>query len=90
MRPAYLRLVDGAGHVLNDEPLEVPLAAIKVAHLYGDRFPTYLVTADYSTGLGSYNGPATTFVEIRNGRFDYIRLPEAAGNKDDASFSRAR
>ena len=83
MRPAHLRLVDASAHVLRDETFEVPLAGIKIAYLYGNRFPTYLVTADYSTGLGSYSGPSTSFAEIRNGRFDYVRLPELAGKTDD-------
>ncbi|MGH7035818.1 MAG: hypothetical protein ACREFL_18965 [Stellaceae bacterium] len=89
MSLTHLRLADASGRVLHDETLEVPLAEIKVAYLYGNRFPTYLVTADYSTGLGSYNGPVTRFVEIRNGRFGYIRLAEAPGKDDLLTLMRS-
>ena len=82
LRHAHLRLVDLSGRVTVDEQFDVPLAEIKVAHLYGTSFPTYLVTLDYSIGMGSYAGPTTTFAEIRNGHLAFVHASETGGTRD--------
>lgn len=76
LRNAHLRLVNGAGKVLVDDSFDVGLAQIKTVFLYGTRFPTYLVTSDYSIGMGSYAGPFTELVEISDGRLRYLESAE--------------
>jgi len=82
LRNGRLRLIDAGGKVLNDEEFEVPLAKIDKVHLYGSKFPTYQVSADYGVGFGSYAGPITKFAEVRNGRLKYV---EAIGPDRQAS-----
>ena len=80
---AHLRLVGISGQVISDDVLEVPLAAIKTAFLYGTAFPTYLVTADYSIGMGSYAGPLTMLAEVRDGHLQYIQAVENENSGKD-------
>jgi len=63
-----IRLLGQNGHVIAEDSFTEPLAKIATAYLYGSNFPTYLVTVDYGTGIGSYSGPATTLIEVRSGR----------------------
>jgi len=68
-----IRLIDKEGHVVAVDSFGEPLARIKTVYLYGTKFPTYLVSVDYGTGMGSYAGPASTLMEVRGGRL--IDLP---------------
>jgi len=83
LKNGRLRLISPEGVVLAEETFEVPLARIETEFLYGTKFPTYLVQADYGIGMGSYAGPATEFLEIRKGKLHYIR---AVGEKDRLSL----
>jgi len=82
LREGRVRVVDSANNVLLDEPLGAALGKIDVAHLYGDGFPTYLVAADFGVGVGSYAGPATTFMEVRAGKVSFLT---AEGQKERLS-----
>ncbi len=81
IRKARLRLIDRSGLVLAEEEFEYNLAEIGVAHLYGTRFPTYLVTVDQGFGVGTYRGPATVFAEVRLGRLAYLKAAEDGGER---------
>lgn len=59
---ARLRLVTAAGAVLAERTLERPLAMLAPAPLDGLPSPAFLLTVDYSSGMGSYSGPATTLL----------------------------
>ncbi|HEV2676489.1 MAG TPA: hypothetical protein VGV37_18320 [Aliidongia sp.] len=72
--PAHLRLADGAGQILADEPFDVPLADIEAQVLH-DGAPTFLVSADHSVGMGSYAGLETTLVEVVKGKLVPVALP---------------
>jgi hypothetical protein len=76
LRNGSMRLINSQGQVIAEEKFEVPLGKIETANLYNTDFPTYLVSTDYGIGMGSYAGPATEFVEIRNGKFEYIHVME--------------
>jgi hypothetical protein len=67
-----LRLIDRQGRVISVESLGEPLAEIKTDYLYGTKFPTYLLSVYYGVGMGSYAGPATTLVEVREGKLIHI------------------
>jgi hypothetical protein len=83
LKNGRLRLISPEGRAIAEEPFEVPLARIETAFLYGTKFPTYLVEADYGIGMGPYAGPATMFLEIRKGKLHYIR---AVGEKNRLSL----
>jgi hypothetical protein len=68
-----IRLIGPHGHIIAEDSFGEPLATIAKTYLYGNEFPTYLVTVDYGIGMGSYAGPATRFVEVRKGKL--IELP---------------
>ena len=62
LRPAHLRLLDGAGTVLEEQVLDRPLAIIWPAPLRGLPAPGFMLTVDRSIGMGSYAGPGTTLL----------------------------
>lgn len=67
---AKIRVVGADGSVSQEKTLERSRATLDTAPpLYGQRrnLPTYLLTVDYSAGMGSYNGPITFLVEVVNG-----------------------
>jgi hypothetical protein len=84
--PARLRLVDASGRVVESRAFERPLAELSVAHLYADARPTYLATVDLSAGFGSYSGPLTRPVEVRDGRLRWLTALDARTQRDDSLF----
>jgi hypothetical protein len=77
-RNGAIQVVDRAGKILAVKDLERPLAKVRTAQLYGDAKLTYLLTVDYSAGLGSYNGPITSLVEVKNGHLRWLESTEPA------------
>jgi hypothetical protein len=63
--PGKAKLVvrDARGRVVVQRVLEMPLAKLRAWSPSG-RGEVFLVTQDYSIGFGSYNGPATTLVQV--------------------------
>ncbi len=89
-RPALLQVIGDAGQVIDAKTLEHSLAKVSVAHLYGNAKSTFLVTADYSAGLGSYSGPITWPVEVTHGRLHWLQsYDRATGKADDISLMRS-
>ena len=86
LRPALLRVVDSTGRVVASRRQERQLAELKVAHLYGDSRPTYLLTVDQFLGVGSYRGYSTTFAEVRDGKLVWLTA-RPAGRRDRAVVS---
>lgn len=64
-KPALLQIRDKEGVVSRTIALGVPCARIDTAYIDEARTKSvYLLTRDYSTGMGSYNGPFTQFVRF--------------------------
>jgi hypothetical protein len=61
---ARLELVAEDGHIVEARELERPIANIIARDLRGDGRPTYLLTVDFTCGIGSYCGPITTLHEV--------------------------
>jgi hypothetical protein len=78
---AMVRVVARKG-VVQTFPLERSLVRLEAAKLYGTPHLTYLVTVDYSAGFGSYNGPVTMPLEVRNGRLQWLKATEKANGKE--------
>jgi hypothetical protein len=81
LKSGRLRLVDNSGHVLSEEVFTVPLGKIDIEHLYGTKFPSYLVSIDYGRGYGSHSGPVTKIVEIRKGKLETVQVRDAETGK---------
>jgi hypothetical protein len=73
-QPTAIRVVDKDGNVLEKMSWERSLAKCDKVFLYPSKFPTFLLTVDFSIGMGSHAGPATSLVEISNGA---LRVVEA-------------
>ncbi len=80
-RPALLQVIGVAGEVIDAKTLEHSLARMSATHLYGDGKTTFMVTADYSAGFGSYSGPITWPVEVIRGRLQWLQSYDRATGK---------
>jgi|SRR5579863_1541370 len=67
--PAKLEVLDERGRLIAERLLETPLARIE--KWSPNQIPGwgFLLTQDFSIGMGSYNGPLTTVLRILKARF---------------------
>jgi len=79
---AELQIVDLKGQLLARETLERPLARIERIRLDADRH-TFLVTVDYSTGMGSYAGLTTLLLEVANAKLRWMEAMNSDTGKSD-------
>ena len=79
---AMVRIVTSKGVVVQTFPLERSLVRLETVKLYGTPHLTYLITVDYSAGFGSYSGPVTMPLEVRNGRLQWLKATEKTNGKE--------
>jgi len=77
LRVALLRVVDSDGDVLDEFHANRWLGHIAVRSLLPNAPVTYLVTIDHTAGIGSYSGPITSFVDVRDGSLRWLMVPGA-------------
>jgi len=75
-----MQIVNLQGQVLADEMLDRPLARVEQAKLQADR-PTFLVTVDYSIGMGSYAGLTTLLLDVGNAKLHWLEAMNADTGK---------
>ncbi len=75
--PAILELRGCKGKLLDHLTLDVPLARLDTTLLRGAPLPTYLVSVDLTAAAGSYNGPLTFPVEVKN---HHLQIAEATAS----------
>jgi pyrimidine deaminase RibD-like protein len=65
LKQALLLIVDERLRIIYSEQLGRESARLDRAFLYPDKSkPTFILTRDYSAGMGSYNGPISYFLEV--------------------------
>ena len=80
--PALVRLIANS-LVVEQWTMKREQTRLAIEHLYpGDR-PTFLVTVDYSIGWGSYAGPSTRFLELRDGRAHWLQAVDTRTGRAD-------
>ncbi len=79
---AKLQIADATGNIVADEALERPLAEIEETRLHSYK-RTFLVTVDYSVGMGPYAGLTTVLVRVQNGRLEGVSATNPATGKSD-------
>jgi hypothetical protein len=73
VKQALLLVVDDERRILYSEQLGRESARLDRVFLYEDRRKqTFIVTRDYSIGMGSYNGPISYFLEVSETGIRYI------------------
>lgn len=73
VRQALLLVVDERNRILYSELLGRESARLDRVFLYQDKSkPTFIVTRDYSIGMGSYNGPISYFLDVSATGIRYI------------------
>jgi hypothetical protein len=89
-RNAILRITNDTGQVAAERELGVPLAKVEVWTPTAKGGQKYLLTADYSVGVGSYNGLATTLLEVHNATFQDVEAFDAGtGQKEPIRLVRS-
>lgn len=64
--PAILELINCKGELVDQLVLQSPLAQLDPLPIRGAPNPTYLVSADLTAEMGSYNGPVTIPIQVVN------------------------
>jgi hypothetical protein len=80
---AELQIIDLKGQILAREILEGPLAKVERTRLHANR-PTFLVTVDYSAGMGSYAGPTTMLLDVVNAKLRWMEAMNGETRKRDS------
>jgi len=78
-----LRIVNGTEKVIAERELETVLAKLEEwsPGLSGNQ--NYLLTEDYSAGIGSYNGPKTTILNISSAGFHEVTALNVDSKKEE-------
>lgn len=63
------------------QELERPLAKIAAVQLVGGRPASFALTVDYSSGIGSYSGPATRFFDVIAGSMQWLQAKDNTTGK---------
>lgn len=69
---AKLRIAGGNGKTITERDLETPLAKLKAWNAASIPHEIFLLSQDYSAGIGSYNGPVTTLLKVSDSGFHDI------------------
>jgi hypothetical protein len=77
---AIVVLEDDRGNELDSREMEEPIATLKPSSLAGEG-PIFLLTVDYSIGMGSYNGPITFLLAISGIRLKILEFVNSESKK---------
>lgn len=69
---AELKIVGSDGRLIAQRKLDTPLAKLQAWSPDVAGSHLFLLTQDYSTGVGSYNGPGTVLLRVSNGVPQYV------------------
>jgi len=81
--PVKSRLVirNDKGKVIAERGLETPMAKLEPWNPSSDSNQFFLLTEDYSSGAGSYNGPGTSLLQISDAAFHDVKADTASGQE---------
>jgi hypothetical protein len=80
--PAILELRGCKDQLLDRLTLDAPLARLDPVPIRGTRVPTYLLSVDLTAEAGSYNGPLTFLVEVKNRRLQRVEATASDGHHE--------
>ena len=81
LQNAVLIILSQKGDTIFTEKLEKPAAWLQLTDTIEDS-PTWVAIAvDYSIGMGSYNGPVTSFLRVKDAKIEWLQATDAATNE---------
>lgn len=80
--PAILELRGCEGQLLDRLTLDAPLARLDPIPIRGTPAPTYLVSVDLTAESGSYNGPLTFPVQVKNQHLQRVEATASDGHNE--------
>lgn len=80
--PAILELRGCKDQLLDRLTLDAPLARLDPVPIRGIRFPTYLLSVDLTAEAGSYNGPLTFPVQVKNRHLQRVKATTSDGHHE--------
>jgi hypothetical protein len=81
-RNSELRITGGSGMVIAKRGLATPLAKLESWNPDSRANLFFLLTEDYSTGAGSYNGPGTILVRVSDGVLRDVKAQSAESHRE--------
>jgi hypothetical protein len=84
--PAILELRGGKGQLLDRLTFDAPLARLDPVPIRGTQFPTYLLTVDLTAEAGSYNGPLSFLVQVKNRQLLRVKATTADGHQQSINL----
>jgi len=86
LQNAALIILGQDGDTIVTELLERPSAWFQITDSIPDS-PTWMaITVDYSSGMGSYNGPITSFLGVKNAKIEWLEVSNVATNQRERIF----
>jgi hypothetical protein len=82
-RRSMLRIVDSNGRIVAGRDLETPVAKLKAWNPTAIIHELFLLSQDYSAGVGSYNGLVTTLVKVSDSGFRDIEALNTASRQKE-------
>lgn len=82
-RRSHLSIRDKGGKLLVERELEMPLARLKVLDPMAGANRLFLLTQDYSAGVGSYNGLGTVLLEVSGPAIQEISALSMESHQDE-------
>jgi hypothetical protein len=79
-----LRIIDSSGKVIAKRDLATPLAKLQAWNPASSANLFFLLTEDYSTGAGSYNGPGTIPIRVSDGAFHDVKALSANSHREES------
>lgn len=89
LKPAVLQVVDMLGGVRDRQVLDRPLARFETERLTLPGDSLWLLTVDYSASAGSYNGPVTLPLTVREERIRPLEAVDDKGTSTPVRLMRA-
>jgi hypothetical protein len=80
---AKLTITDNKGRLIAERTLKTPLAKLEPWNPSSGVSDAFLVTEDFSIGFGSYNGPATSLVEVSSTAFRDVKALNTETNLEE-------
>jgi len=78
---AKLRIAESNGKTVTDHDLETPLAKLKAWNPTSATHEIFLLSQDYSAGVGSYSGPVTTLLKVSDSGFHDVEALNAGSQQ---------
>jgi hypothetical protein len=80
---AELRIIGTDGRLIAERKLDTPLAKLQPWSPGVAGSHLFLLTQDYSVGVGSYDGPVTVLLRVSDGTLEYVKVLNPESGREE-------